>query len=69
MKANILSLLFLSAVVSFSCNKKDECEEFYTEGCVTTQEYEPVCGCNGKTYANKSIAECAQIDYTEGACQ
>ncbi len=68
MKANILSLFIFSAIVSVSCSK-DECEEFYTKDCVTTQEYEPVCGCNGKTYANKSIAECAQIDYTEGACQ
>ena len=68
MKTNILSFLVVVSFLFMSCSK-DECEELYNEGCVTTQDYTPVCGCNGKTYANKSIAECAQVSYTEGACQ
>ena len=34
----------------------------------TTQEYVPVCGCNNKTYANSSYAECAGVDYVNGSC-
>lgn len=70
MKLNlfIISGLFTGTLLFTSCNKKGDCEELYKENCVVTQDYAPVCGCNGKTYANKSYAECADVNYTEGKC-
>lgn len=69
MKLNlfIISALLIGTSLFTSCGK-DECEELFKEDCVTTQEYEPVCGCNGKTYANKSVADCSGVEYTDGKC-
>ncbi|MEN8927232.1 MAG: hypothetical protein ABF242_04160 [Flavobacteriales bacterium] len=72
MKKNILliaSVAFAAVLLSTSCKKPlDSCTEFFEQGCDTTTEYEPVCGCNEKTYANKTYAECAGVDYVDGAC-
>ena len=62
-----VAALALGLFTLTNCGKK--CEELFEEGCVTTQEYEPVCGCNDKTYANKSYAECAGLEYSEGKCK
>ena len=37
--------------------------------CMCYEIYKPVCGCNGKTYANDCIARCQNItNFKEGAC-
>jgi hypothetical protein len=51
-------------------SKPDECRETVSEGCMCTKQYDPVCGCNQKTYGNACEAECHGItNYTKGACE
>ena len=36
--------------------------------CVCTTQYDPVCGCDKRTYGNACQANCAGVSSTPGAC-
>ena len=65
----IIYLLLLSTLVACKSSQSNECREIAKENCMCTKQYDPVCGCNQKTYGNSCEAECNGItEYTKGAC-
>jgi heat shock protein HslJ len=62
---------FIIAIFSFTiaCKSVQKCEESPHSNCICTEQYEPVCGCNGKTYGNACMAQCAGIEqFAKGEC-
>jgi len=57
----VLAFLLASMYQKNGCRKKEDCMGTAREGCVCTQQYDPVCGCNAKTYANACMAACAGV--------
>ncbi len=65
----IIHYMLLCSLVGCKSSQPGECVENPKENCMCTRQYDPVCGCNNKTYGNACEAECNGITtYTKGEC-
>ncbi len=65
----LLFLLFSASKCDKPETVADDCQGTVIEDCMCTMQYDPVCGCNGKTYGNACAANCDGIKkYTPGEC-
>ena len=62
-------LLFVPLMFFFGCEEENECVSELILDCDYFMIWDPVCGCDGVTYANYGQSVCNNIlDYTEGEC-
>ncbi len=64
-------LVFFALAALLGCAKTTigpDCQAKTNPTCVCTMQYDPVCGCDKRTYGNACMATCAGVSYTPGAC-
>lgn len=61
--------LILVLLLILGCSAQEKRAPSSKTPCICTMDYNPVCGIDGKTYANACAAKCENIEYTPGECK